>query len=720
MSGIDYSPVWFAVRMAVLAFVLVVVHSADADIEAAVTTRDSIREAQESLAVLGYQPGPADGIWGQRSIEAYGGFLRDIGLPPSDQLTPQVLQAMRLLTSRVDEEISMVETNGGVEPGLIEPPREAIREAQELLTVLGYQPGPADGIWGRRSAEAILSFQRDAGLSPSNQLTPQALFTLRSVLQSDETGAPPETGLRSGQSEQPPPEAIREMQGLLTALGYQPGPPDGKWGSRTERAYNRFLRDAELPQTNSLSPENLRRLRAHASAELTGYGTPSSTQLEVGDLTSVLHRAVETGDQEILGPAIDSGSNINGLDSQGWTPLMHAVRAGNPEIVKTLLEAGANIEIRALDGSTPLIIGADLGRLEAVKLLMAAGADISALGPDGRSALEVARSRTGIAEVNHVLVSILEGRESSAEALENAIDAERLVRRWKDGMEFRDCETCPVMVVIPAGSFTMGEYHKYTEGPAHRVDISRPFAVAKHEVTLAEYTRFQDSTGYTMYRSSEDCYVGEGLGEVRSLVKHWQNPGFEQEPDHPVTCVDWFAAQAYAEWLSVKTGVRYRLLTEAEWEWAARAGTQSKHNGENHTNSRKESSQPCKYKNSPDRMLKRQLDDDYYRGGLVSCSDGFAFTSPVGTFPENAFGLQDMLGNVAEWVEDCWNDDYEGAPNDGSAWLKSERDWKTSNDDCRDIVVLGGSWDNNNTRWSKSEVSTDVEIGFRVARSFAP
>ena len=194
-----------------------------------------------------------------------------------------------------------------------------------------------------------------------------------------------------------------------------------------------------------------------------------------------------------------------------------------------------------------------------------------------------------------------------------------------EGDVFRDCDVCPEMVVVPAGEFMMGsppseEGRGDDEGPVHRVTISEPFAVGVYEVTFEEW---------------DACVSGGGCGGYR--------PEGWGRSSRPVINVSWDDAQAYVAWLSGKTGEAYRLLSESEWEYAARAGTTTRYHwgddvGRNRAN--------CV--------------DDY-------CGDSWEFTAPVGSFGANGFGLHDILGNVREWVEDCWNGSYAGAPSDGSA-----------------------------------------------------
>ena len=236
------------------------------------------------------------------------------------------------------------------------------------------------------------------------------------------------------------------------------------------------------------------------------------------------------------------------------------------------------------------------------------------------------------------------------------------------GQVFRDCAECPQLVVVPAGSFLMGSPpqepgREDDEGPQRRVTIGEPFAAGVYEVTFAEWDACVDADGCDGYRPDDDGW-GRGL--------------------RPVIWVDWYDAQRYVSWLSEHTGKEYRLLSEAEWEYAARAGTATPF-----TTGDAISTDQATYGS---------------RGGTVE----------VGTFPANAFGLHDVHGNVWEWTEDCWNGSYTGAPTDGSSWEEG---------DCDRRVVRGGSWlDNSGLLRSANRARSYTgyrfgDYGFRVART---
>ena len=240
------------------------------------------------------------------------------------------------------------------------------------------------------------------------------------------------------------------------------------------------------------------------------------------------------------------------------------------------------------------------------------------------------------------------------------------------------------MVVVPAGSFTMGspaseEGRDADEGRQHRVTIAAPFAVGKYEVTFAEW---------------DACVSAGGCGGYRPDDRGWGRG------QRPAINVSWRDAKAYVGWLSRKTGERYRLLSEAEWEYAARAGT----TGPFHFG------------------LTISTDQANYNGNHTYGSGRKGVyrkkTVPVGSFPANGFGLHNVHGNVWEWVEDCRHGSYAGAPADASAWA--------SGGDCDKRVLRGGSWDyrpgvlrSANRFWISTENRNDIN-GFRIARTLTP
>jgi len=294
--------------------------------------------------------------------------------------------------------------------------------------------------------------------------------------------------------------------------------------------------------------------------------------------------------------------------------------------------------------------------------------------------------------------------------------------------EFRDiCPAdaiCPEMVLIPKGGFEMGttdeelerekvpEAYRAWEKPRHQVTIGADFYMGKYAVTLGEFKAFARAKGTW---PAGKCYAWEkGSNGKFDWQLHqdrgWDNPGFPQTDRDPVVCVSFDDAVAYVDWLNAVSGTKsYRLPSEAEWEYAARAKT---------TTSRfwgdgREAA--CRFANVADQALAKDYnvaspDPEHY----FTCFDGFAFTAPVGSFQDNAFGLYDMLGNAWQWTADCWNNDQKDAPSNGST--------RTAGD-CSRRVVRGGSWDNDPRGVRAGYRSWDdtgsrfTSTGFRVART---
>ncbi len=400
--------------------------------------------------------------------------------------------------------------------------------------------------------------------------------------------------------------------------------------------------------------------------------------------------------------------------------LLPRLLAGLAEVHRNGLMHGniraANVVVRP-DSTTPVLVGFGLGPLpydgdEAVGPWM----DVRALGELAHAALEGGRSDAGPAgwesggrsrKADRRLEEAVAGALGSARG-RGPQDAGALLTlsrgrgRWlrflvpaaavcgglaaagalawfllgqyaplRDGEVFRDCAECPEMVVVPAGRFLMGcvsgrDCHD-SEFPVHGVEIGS-FALGVYEVTFEEYDRFVQATG-----RGEPGDEGWGRG------------------NRPVILVSWEDAEAYVAWLSRETGESYRLPSESEWEYAARAGTRTRYSWGS------------------------ELEDNRANCGDCGSETGGGQTVPAGSFAPNKWGLHDMHGNVWEWVADCWHENYGGAPEDGSAW--------TSGGDCRNRVVRGGSWHNDadyiraGARLRYGAGSWLIVSGFRVART---
>ena len=265
------------------------------------------------------------------------------------------------------------------------------------------------------------------------------------------------------------------------------------------------------------------------------------------------------------------------------------------------------------------------------------------------------------------------------------------------GTVFRDCPACPEMVVVPAGSFMMGSPAGETgrnsdEGPQHQVMFRTSFAVGRFAVTRNEFAAFVAATGH----QAGSCFVVVDALWKQHPDRNWRSPGFAQDGRYPVVCVNWNDAKAYAAWLSSTTNKTYRLLSEAEREYVTRAGTMTPFWwGESISTDRANYNGNVAYGAGP---------TGEYRAKSV----------PVNSFIPNPWGLYQVHGNIWEWVEDCWNESYYGAPADGAAWTAGE---------CSLRVVRGGSWFHD-PRYLRAAVrgrSTAVHRyyyrGFRVART---
>ena len=335
------------------------------------------------------------------------------------------------------------------------------------------------------------------------------------------------------------------------------------------------------------------------------------------------------------------------------------------QVDRYLREATGHIE----DGDGP-------AALAALDRILALEADYGVEIPDAfwfrqaQAALSAEKADMAVESVTRYLqLTLLEG-EHYEPALDLLIEAEALQARFAPGSTFSDCDVCPQVIVVPAGTFTMGspesEEDRHlsaglslepAEGPQHLVTIPAPFAVGVYEVTFAEWDACERAGG---------C---EGDSR-RDRMRNYQGEGGR----HPAWYVSWDDAQSYVSWLSERTGARYRLLSEAEWEYVARAGTETaRYWGES-------DSGQCRYANGYD--LTAQAEGAGFGDPVpVQCSDGYVYHAPVGSFAPNEFGLYDVLGNVDEWTQDCWNDTYAGAPGDGTAW---------DSEDCTFRVYRGG------------------------------
>ena len=439
---------------------------------------------------------------------------------------------------------------------------------------------------------------------------------------------------------------------------------------------------------------------------------------------------------ELLGRPFSRDTAEGGV---GWTDLHYAAALDLPGVVAALLDAGMAVDTRLsedsspfgddlkralarirragffegwnADGETPLMIAATVDARRALEYLVERGADTGARNGQGETLLHLAARKKARKAVDEL---VRRGADVNAKDDGGTTPLDFMEFMWQAGRKFQDCAECPWMVVVPAGEYWMGSPEGEAgrdedEGPRHRVRIGEVFAVGKYEVTRGEYGAFVRATGRNM---SGGCLVWDvGAGKWKKEEgRSWVNAGYDQGEGHPVVCVSWADAKAYVAWLSEKTGKAYRLLSEAEWEYVARGGTEtSRYWGDSEVGQ-------CDHANGGDVTLKEEYGD--WKWVTAPCRDGSIHTSEVGRYGENGYGLADMLGNVWEWVEDCWHESYGGAPEDGSAWV--------TGGNCDRRVLRGGSWVNEPWNLRSAIRSRDSAgfrgygDGFRIARTLTP
>jgi formylglycine-generating enzyme required for sulfatase activity len=278
------------------------------------------------------------------------------------------------------------------------------------------------------------------------------------------------------------------------------------------------------------------------------------------------------------------------------------------------------------------------------------------------------------------------------------------------GDSLQDCDDCPEMIELPTGKAMLGvePYEanaKPTDGALRTVRFRQRIAMGRTETSRAQFRRFVDATGYTPVQNGCNTWSSHRiLGYV--LAHSWHDPGYPQSEQHPVVCVSYVDATAYARWLSELTGQRYRLPSSSEFEYATRAGTRGPWFWG------ASSKQACEFANVADATFRKHFE----MAPVFHCDDGYLHTAPVGSFSPNPWGLSDMLGNAWEWTEDCLHRDMSNAPLDGSAWLEAD------GGECDRRTPRGGSWVSG-TDWVRAGAQAGDRavyhsqlLGFRLVR----
>ena len=644
----------------------------------------ALREAQTLLQALGYDTGRADGVWDGQSAQAYQSFLRNMGLPVAAVLTPEVLRTLRTLA---ESRSSPPPSAAPALPRLASPPDDTDAPSRPALprdtAHRLVQAGDIDGLQSALLAGAEVNTRDQRGWTPLMYAAYQGYSLLVPPLV--EAEADPDIQAADGATAlfmavlQGHAEIARELvaagadttirgpkgrtalelaqlQGLESTVTLLAGAEADRAAflaaekADTGNAYDRYIQSR--PSGIFVAQARERREAAvdrEAFERAKRVGTAQSYREYLAVYPTGLHH--ETAAQR-----------VTELDAQEYE---RAVQADSASAYRDYLEANPEglfaDEVKrrrrvALDREM-FARAAERDTIEELQTYLDAQPE-GAHRDEVRDRLKALREPLVFAEAQeqHTVVAYTEYLAAYPDGAYADL-ANQMVAQLGATGEFRDCDHCPAMVVIPSGSFMMGsDDGKPDETPRHRVTIAEPFAVGKYEVTVGEFAAFVAASGH-------DMADGEGLlglppaNACTSLNFmqmferiSWRAPGYGQDDDSPVVCISWNDAVAYVKWLSIETGQPYRLLSEAEWEYVARAKTDTAfHFGA--TISTKEANYDSSHS---DELSVDQLN----RGQSVS----------VGSFPPNRFGVHDVHGNALEWVDDCWHKNYEGAPTDGRAW----------------------------------------------------
>lgn len=524
----------------------------------------------------------------------------------------------------------------------------------------------------------------------------------------------------------PDPQADAQLQNLLARRAFLPDDPEIAAELSTlldgvETEASAALQTGDLPLAQRLVA-----VLIALDEQRPVIGQFAATQQRLADLATLLEQAAS---------ALEQDSLLEPAESSAWTlyqqvlevePENELALAGQAEVRTRLTQ---RIQLLTEDGDFETAtewlnqtgnLGFETSQIQQLEsgIEQARMQEMNRLLTETGDAIDNGRFDEAELQINQLIGLGAEGQ--AIERLRASLDDAIRYGGFEPGQQFQeglgnDEAFAPVMIVVPAGSFVMGspgdeEDRIDNEGPQFRVTFERGFALSRTEITVAQFRLFIEETGYTTdaERNGSSRIYREGSGRIdEQRGIDWRNDylGEQADDDLPVIHVSYNDALAYVNWLARRTGRSYRLPSEAEFEYALRAGTTTPYWwGEGSPEDPTEN-----VTGTGDRFIDQRAWTNAFR----RYEDGFWGPAPVASLRPNPFGLFDMGGNVMEWLEDCWHDNYVRAPDDGSAWV---------NPGCNRRMLRGASWSSTPAmsrsafRLSSTMESTDARVGFRVAR----
>jgi formylglycine-generating enzyme required for sulfatase activity len=377
---------------------------------------------------------------------------------------------------------------------------------------------------------------------------------------------------------------------------------------------------------------------------------------------------------EVLGAKVGACRVLLAVIGPNWLDILDRRRGDDNDFVRIEIAEALRRKVRVV----PVLI--DGARPPPTERLPAEFKTLSR-----RQAVQV-RADTFHADVNGLIEFLKEFLNTAALGANPSVPPVEHASPLKPGTRFKDIDIGPEMIIVPAGEFMMGSppgEGDDDERPQHKVTIKEAFAVGIAPTTRGEFAAFVTATNHKI---EGGAYEWNGQKFERDPSKSWRDPGFQQGDDHPVVCVNWHDAQAYVGWLRDRSGKAYRLLSEAEWEYCCRAGTTAKYS-------------------TGDTITTEQ----------ASFGPNSHGTTPVSKFPPNRWGLRDMHGNVREWCEDHWHNNYSGnPPTDGSVWRGGDSSLRVLRSGS--AIFIPHNLRSANRYWDLPE-HRRIIVGFRVART---